>query len=391
MFYSKAQCQYMTGAMINSCGAEGNNEYLFFQNSGSSFVISPTTVNINYGTGSPAATNFTTTIDPTGNPAFVTNLNNLLAPGCDFSFLNAPNGSTIPANAKFIVNNLAANNAVNYSNWCGKGFGPNVYMIFTSDPDWSLSGLFANNVSGAVAPTNNRYFRTIVNGNTVDYNYLPETTAGNPAGWASNIDGNYATWSSAGGAPTGYANFPSCTPSSIALPIKLTSFQAEINQKQTQLNWQTSSEANFSHFDLLRSADAKGFETIGSIIGKGNETEISNYEFTDTQPLTGLNYYQLKQVDTDGTKTYSKIIAVNFTGENIIKVYPNPSEDFFKIQGLNIDDIYKVSFRNTQGKLLKSISSDFDNISLLGLNAEKLYIEITMQDGSKINQQIIKR
>ena len=46
--------------------------------------------------------------------------------------------------------------------------------------------------------------------------------------------------------------------------------------------------------------------------GRGTTYEASNYQFTDAQPMTGVNYYRLKQLDYDGVFEYSDVVSVDF-------------------------------------------------------------------------------
>jgi hypothetical protein len=126
------------------------------------------------------------------------------------------------------------------------------------------------------------------------------------------------------------------------IPVELTSFTASVNSNAVQLNWSTASETNNMGFDIERSVISNGvrnliWEKIGFIEGKGTTTEIQHYSFTDNLTLKhNLNfYYRLKQMDFDGTFTYSNEIEVdlslpqNFSlGQN----YPNPFNPSTKIK-----------------------------------------------------------
>jgi hypothetical protein len=89
-----------------------------------------------------------------------------------------------------------------------------------------------------------------------------------------------------------------------ALPVTLLSFDGKVLEITIQLNWKTTAETNFSHFEIQKSADSKEFGTIGNV--KGISQSI--YNFTDTNPTEGQNYYRLRMVDLDGTTAFSKII-----------------------------------------------------------------------------------
>ncbi len=109
-----------------------------------------------------------------------------------------------------------------------------------------------------------------------------------------------------------------------ALPVKLLSFSASSQSGSVLLGWQTASEINSKHFRIQRSANGQDFYDIG-IVNAGN----SNYSFTDNQPLPGISYYRLMQVDNDGRSTVSNIIRLtygNSATDNLV-IYPNPVDE----------------------------------------------------------------
>jgi hypothetical protein len=69
------------------------------------------------------------------------------------------------------------------------------------------------------------------------------------------------------------------------------------------------------------------FEQVGYVAGFGTTTEPKAYSFTDTKLDDGDYTYRLKQIDFDGTYTYSE--EVNVTVEipleySLEQNYPNP-------------------------------------------------------------------
>lgn len=89
------------------------------------------------------------------------------------------------------------------------------------------------------------------------------------------------------------------------LPVKLTNFTAKTNGSSVNLNWQTATESNFSHFDVTRSTDGANFVKIGERVAKGPST----YSYTDFSPAKGYNYYQLISQDKDGKSEKSEIVT----------------------------------------------------------------------------------
>ncbi|MBO9617062.1 MAG: S8 family serine peptidase [Dyadobacter sp.] len=118
------------------------------------------------------------------------------------------------------------------------------------------------------------------------------------------------------------------------MPVTLATFtvkpRTDAENKQTVLvEWQTAREEAFSHFEVEVAKDREGllgnrFTKIGEVPGLGGS---SRYAFTDNAPLAErTSYYRLKMVDTDGSFAYSSVRAVNFEGEKLWKVFPNPAE-----------------------------------------------------------------
>src|SRR5690606_29315936 len=96
----------------------------------------------------------------------------------------------------------------------------------------------------------------------------------------------------------------------ITLPVSLSLFTVKSQNDIVKLNWTTVSENNNSHFEPLRSRDGIKFSKIGVVDGAGNSDQERSYTYTDYAPFSGISYYQLNQVDFDGTSTVSEIRSV---------------------------------------------------------------------------------
>jgi hypothetical protein len=98
--------------------------------------------------------------------------------------------------------------------------------------------------------------------------------------------------------------------SSNTLPVELTSFLGRAVDQSILLNWTTASEQNSDLFNVLNSSDGKNFKNKGSVLAAGNSNSTLHYYFKDDNPHVGNNYYQLQQVDKDGSVQYSSVIQV---------------------------------------------------------------------------------
>ena len=119
-------------------------------------------------------------------------------------------------------------------------------------------------------------------------------------------------------------NDPACQ--NAALPVTLTRFNGKRTTKGTViLNWSTANELSNSYFAVERSADALNFVPLARIAGSGTSSSAQTYSFTDENPLAGHAYYRLRQIDVDGTDSYSPVVSVATQSIQESLVYPNPS------------------------------------------------------------------
>ncbi len=125
---------------------------------------------------------------------------------------------------------------------------------------------------------------------------------------------------------------------STVVPVTMTSFTAKPTvQKEVLLNWATVNEINNDRFIIEHSADGLRYTVIDSVAGK-NLLQENHYSYLHRTPVTGLNYYRLKQMDKDGKYSYSNIATAKIAaGVKDLVVYPNPVKDVLTISVHNID------------------------------------------------------
>ncbi|MBJ6110803.1 T9SS type A sorting domain-containing protein [Hymenobacter sp. BT523] len=100
---------------------------------------------------------------------------------------------------------------------------------------------------------------------------------------------------------------------SAPLPVELARFTAEPLGDDALLRWTTASEKNNDHFEVEASADGRAFRRIGTVAGHGSTTQPVDYQFTDkaiARYAADPVYYRLRQVDKDGTASYSPVRQV---------------------------------------------------------------------------------
>ena len=188
-------------------------------------------------------------------------------------------------------------------------------------------------------------------------------------------------------------------PSQSTLPVTFGEVAVKKAGANAEISWSTLSEFNNSHFIVERSTDAVSFKTVGTVAAKGNSSFTQNYSFTDLAVSGTVIYYRIKQVDVDGTSSYSKTVALRIGNARInnYTVYPNPfvSNIIVQIDAKEKEDVM-IRINNLTGQTLitKRITVQAGNNIVVLDNLQQLQnglymIEVIAKDG-KHTQKLIK-
>ena len=126
------------------------------------------------------------------------------------------------------------------------------------------------------------------------------------------------------------------------IPVELILFSSSVNENNVTLNWMTATETNNLGFNIERkqvhnpqpSVSNEEWSTIYFVDGKGTTTKPQAYSFYDKNLAMGEYKYRLKQMDFDGSYSYSKVIEVEISSPNkfvLEQNYPNPFNPGTKI------------------------------------------------------------
>lgn len=147
----------------------------------------------------------------------------------------------------------------------------------------------------------------------------------------------------------------------IPLPVELSEFNVELKEKYVELTWSTSSEINNNYFIVERSSNGDSWNALQRIEGEGNSNQETTYGYIDEIPLLDVSYYRLKQVDIDGSYSYSEIKAISNKGRKT-EVFPNPFENEValvgKFAGHEEIFIYNILGQNISNLVEKTIQSE---------------------------------
>jgi hypothetical protein len=117
------------------------------------------------------------------------------------------------------------------------------------------------------------------------------------------------------------------------LPVELLNFVAEKQDQQVLLNWETATEIDNLGFYVQHSTDGIEWEELGFVEGNGTSNVLTNYGYQHSNPVVGLNYYRLDQVDENYEITHSQVEVVHFEEllDDHVTIIPNPNKGQFDL------------------------------------------------------------
>ncbi|NWF49673.1 MAG: T9SS type A sorting domain-containing protein, partial [Ignavibacteriaceae bacterium] len=314
---------YLRGVASTSNGNNRINKYSLFDYSGGNTFTIRFLVRLGNSSGGSIGASSGSWVFAIGNGTFYNDNNSLNSPqvfaGLQFQFgasgsiiasyrrggswITFPNGTFVQGTDYIIDiygNNSSA--ALNYNYLTSQTVASYTYDV------WVNGVLVGNDLPKG----------QLANGNTIDsYCFYGERSISNVANiFLDDIK---------------YTNQISMDP----LPVELNSFTASVIGSKVELKWQTETEVNNYGFEIQKSEsgnrDSQEWQTIDFIEGFGNSNSPKDYSFTDDLTLDNNRnltlFYRLKQIDNDGTFTYSEEIKVELlllNGFDLEQNYPNP-------------------------------------------------------------------
>ncbi len=187
-----------------------------------------------------------------------------------------------------------------------------------------------------------------------------------------------------------------------SLPVEFLDVSARQKDNGVNIDWSTAQELNNSYFEVERSADGNtNWNAIAKVNGAGISQVVKNYNVFDASPLSGANYYRIKQVDFDGNNKYSKTVSVNLgITANSISILSNPFRNTLTVN-FNSSSTQVVSARllDVTGKQVAvekwsltpgSIRKDFSNVN--GLQPGMYILSISNNSGELLlNTKVLKQ
>jgi hypothetical protein len=166
------------------------------------------------------------------------------------------------------------------------------------------------------------------------------------------------------------------------LPVTFKEIEVkEVEQSAVRVSWSTSEEVRNDYFEVERSADARRFQALGIVKGKGDTSVEQHYGFLDITPLSGTSYYRIRQVDTDGTVSFSAMKPITRAGNEPAILFPNPARERVVLK--NVQSGAVILIRDTSGRIVKRTTATGKQVEVATstLRSGGYVLTVTAPDG----------
>ncbi len=152
------------------------------------------------------------------------------------------------------------------------------------------------------------------------------------------------------------------------LPVTYLYFTATPQNGKSKLDWATGSENSNDHFEVQRSVDQENWTYIATVASSGVKTG-GTYEAFDDAPESGFDFYRIKQVNQDGTFSYSNIAYCKFSKNSLVAENADEDEKVELLNSTNSPSLkittpadwttshYTLEIYNLSGQLVKDVKS----------------------------------
>ena len=182
------------------------------------------------------------------------------------------------------------------------------------------------------------------------------------------------------------------------LPLQLLEFTGILKDRHVQLQWKTQNEVNTSHFIIERSVDGVSFSQVGKLPAKPI-TPFADYSFEDDPAgiVSRKLYYRLREVDKDGSFTFSNIVTVDISANSgTIRLHPNPASGFVDLysgSGFGFGTNPSVLITDAAGKVIlrQQLSQrDPQRVDISSLHAGLYILSVLNSAGMQSQKLIVK-
>ena len=142
-----------------------------------------------------------------------------------------------------------------------------------------------------------------------------------------------------------------------------------------------------TYYSVGRSTNASSFTEIAQVTDIPKQKK---YKFEDPNPLSGIVYYRLTAMRTDGVMVNSNIITCG-NDAGFVQLYPNPAKNSLRVEGLSATEKTKLSILDFSGyaKLVTTATGNSYNFNIAQLKPGN-YMLLIETKGNVVTKKFVK-
>ncbi|MEL6843120.1 MAG: T9SS type A sorting domain-containing protein, partial [Bacteroidota bacterium] len=182
-------------------------------------------------------------------------------------------------------------------------------------------------------------------------------------------------------------------------PVEWLDLQAIQQGEDIQLQWGTTQELNSDFFAIERSLDGQAFDEIGQIKSAGTTSTEQAYLFDDPRAIylpTEKLYYRIRQVDLDGSLSYSNTVAIQPDRAEValnLFLAPNPADQMVSILVQSgSEQVIQLSVMNALGQEVyrEQIAQGRKQLDLQSWSAGIYYVRVENDFASTVKKLVVR-
>lgn len=147
----------------------------------------------------------------------------------------------------------------------------------------------------------------------------------------------------------------SLTVDAVTLPVRFLSLAAQKTSAGNRVTWVVALEQNVKQYVVERSTDCSRYDPIGVVNYSPVNAAENQYVFTDIAAREQKYCYRIKQVDENGSFTYSSVVTINAKEQPAVSLFPNPAHSQAVLNvSSNRNEIMTIELMDVAGKVMSS-------------------------------------
>ena len=203
------------------------------------------------------------------------------------------------------------------------GIGTTSAITLPTDPQGIVVDNLLAGGGGGITPAAGQVLIANISNQSRSGNSYAPTTSGTTT----------VSWSKSNTSYTHVALELSVCTSCVPFPVEFVSLRAERRQDEVAVNWTVANEKDNAGYRVLKSYDATDWQVATFVAAKGTVDGDMDYVYLDRTPGERNQYYQIEQVDLDGTTSRSDVVSVGGVNEKSFTIYPNPALQRIYLRG----------------------------------------------------------